>query len=239
MRAILSVGLFFALAILASAINTKEKEISDPPAKQNCQPPGWKGVVSLHRKPGHDIYFLPEKSVLMQGYATVQQEFTEDYRYWTGITLDIPCGKNIEGDNMKLEWFAKSDLELGAWESDLGASMVCEADTVLINTIPNRPEYNQMRFGKTIIKNTTEIYATPGSWTRYTIEIAGKKMRFSKNEKVLKEISNSQSLGLLRQLNLHFKTSGKVDWVKLYHGKNLVMEDNFDKAGVSTLRWLR
>jgi hypothetical protein len=239
MRAILSVGLFFALVILASAITTKGKESPDPSAKQTCQPPGWKGVILLRRKPGHEVYYLPESSILMQGYATVQQEFTDDYRYWTAIMLDIPCGKNIEADNLKLEWYAKSDLELGIWESDLGASLVCEADTVIISGIPNRPEYNQMRFGKTNIKNFTEIYPTPQSWTKYTIDIKEKKMRFCKNDKVLKEIGNSQPLGLLRKLNIHFKAKGKIDWVKLYQGKNLVMEDNFDKEGVSTLRWLR
>lgn len=240
MRILLPFGLFIVLLVLASAIVINKKETESPLAKQNCTPVGWEGVVSLHdRKAGHDHYLLPESAILLEGYAEVEQEFSGDYRFWTGIQLDIPCGKNINADNVKLEWFAKSNISVGTDEADLGGALIGENATAYVNSVRYRPEYNQMSFGKTLIKNVTEIYPTPQKWTTYAVEVSGKKLNFYIDGKLKKSLAGSESLGMLKQLKIHFKGSGRIDWMKLYEGGKPVIEDNFDKAGKSTLRWLR
>lgn len=240
MKVMLSIGSFIALTALCSVFIKKDKETVDPAAKQNCTPVGWKGAVALHdRKAGHDSYLLPESAILQEGYVEVEQEFTSDYRFWTGIQLDIPCGKNIDADNVRLEWFAKSNISVGTDEADLGAALTGENATAYVNAVRYRPEYNQMSFGKKLIKNVTEIYPTPQKWTTYAVEVTGRKLNFYIDGKLKKSLAGNESLGMLKQLKIHFKGSGRIDWMKLYEGNKLVIEDNFDKAGKSTLRWLK
>lgn len=240
MKVMLPLVLLLAIAALGTAFIKRDREIVDPIAKQNCMPAGWKGSVALHNRPeGHDHYLLPETAILRQGYVEVQQEFSDDYRFWTGIQLDIPCNKNIDADNIRMEWYAKSNISVGFDEADLGGSVVGESSTASVNAVRHRPEYNYMSIGKTQVKNITDIYPNPDKWTTYAIEMSGKKLKFYCDGKLKRTLQGSESLGMLKQIRIHFKGSGRIDWMKLYEGTKLVVEDNFDKAGISTLRWLK
>jgi hypothetical protein len=185
-----------------------------------------------------NYYLLNEEFFIHNGFASVEQEFTNSYRFWTTIELEIPCIKKLSADDIKLEWKGKSDLSIGLYESDMGATLSCEKDTAQINSIGiNRPQFTRFRYGKKSVNNVPELVNNPSNWATYAIAIKNKTMGFYKNDKLVKEIKDNQVLGLLKKILIHFKGSGKVDWVRLYHKDKLVMQETFNKEERSSVEW--
>jgi hypothetical protein len=152
--------------------------------------------------------------------------------------LDIPCNKDIAADGSKLEWRGKSELSISFDESDMGAHLIGEKDTASVNCITYyRPPYSIFRYGSKMLTDVPEIVLDPGNWAVYSIEVKNKTMTFVKNGKILKTLKSNQTLGQLKSIMLHFKGTGKIDWVKLYHKDQLEMEENFNKEGYTTAQW--
>ncbi len=198
-------------------------------------PPTWYGVITFSPAPrtGFDHYMVPGAAVFQNGYAEVKQELTRDNRFWTALCLDIPCDKNISGDNMKIEWYAKSNLSNRMKESDLGVDIYCANDTISMNTVPANSTYNILRYGKVREDKVYELDSDVGHFAKYAIKVSGGKLQFYLDDEMKKELSNDQLLGQAKTITIHFKGTGRVDWVKLYEGEKLVMEDEFDNPGVS------
>lgn len=231
-----------AFALLSAAglnIDSCNKPKSN--SATDCNTSSWTNYVYIEDIPGDkNFYTLPEKIFIGGGHAELEQRFTNYYRYWTGIELAIPCDKKIAAENTRLEWYCKSNLSIGMYESDMGASLSGEKDTASINCITvNRPPYFLFRYGDIKLNNVPELVNDPSEWAVYAIDISEKGMSFSKNGVVKKSIAGKKTLGNLQKIYLHFKGGGRIDWVKLYEHNKLIMEDNFDKPGQSSIHWIK
>jgi hypothetical protein len=199
----------------------------------------WRAVVSLEDNPPPKNYYLLEEIFFIQkGVANVHQEYSQAYRYWTQIALDMPCDKQFSADAIQLEWRGKSALSIGLDESDMGGFIVGEKDTAAVNCITYyRPPFSIFRYGSKLLTDVPEIVLNPSSWAIYSIQIRDKKMSFTKNGKVLKILKADQVLGKVKSIFLHFKGSGYIDWVKFYHKNLLVMQEDFELEGKSSVQW--
>lgn len=233
----LTLSLLFIFLIAGFNIKSPEKET----ATFDCCEQNWRGTVAIEDiHSDKNYYFLAEKIFVQNGSAQVQQAFSRYYRFWTNIELDIPCAKNISADNVKLEWYSKSNLSLGIDESDMGATLIGDKDTASINCITYyRPPYCTFRFGRKKINDAKEVVNNPTDWAKYSLEISNKTMKFYKNDVLKKQLKDNQTLGTLKKLTIHFKGAGRIDWVKLYEKNALVFKEDFEIAGKSSIRWTR
>ncbi|MGB3006828.1 MAG: hypothetical protein WBC06_09975, partial [Chitinophagaceae bacterium] len=168
----------------------------------------------------------------------VKQELTHSYRFWTNIELEIPCAKQISADDIKIEWRSKSNLSLGLAESDMGITLTGDKETAQVNCITYyRPPYTVFKYGKKLLTDVPEIVNNPSAWAVYSIQIKKGKMSFNKNNELMKELKDKQTIGLLKKFNIHFKGTGKVDWVKLYHQNKMVMQEDFNNEEKSSVIW--
>ncbi|MBL0334234.1 MAG: hypothetical protein IPP73_02570 [Chitinophagaceae bacterium] len=226
-----------ALAFLLVLTNQSGEKTTTP----NCCQSHWKGWVRIEDIPGTDNgYMLPESNFIRGGTAHLTQRFGGYYRYWVGLEYEIPCDKNINGDQCKMEWYGKSDLGISLYESDHGATFGGYKDSATVNCITvNRPPYFIFRYGKVNLDDVPELVNNPSGWAKYTIETDNGTLRFYKNDKLLKEMKTSSSIGQLKTIYIHFKGGGRVDWVKLYEKSKLVMEEKFSVNGVTGAKWYK
>lgn len=224
-----------ALSIFLSPTH-KEEQLNNPICSN---PPKWKGLVYQEDLPGpKNYYILNEEFFIHNGFAFVKQEFTNAYRYWTNIELEIPCAKQFSADDIKLEWRGKSNLSIGLAESDMGATITGEKEMAQINCITyNRPPFFKFRYGTKSLTNVPELVNNPSEWATYAISVKNKTMGFYKNDRLVKEMNDNQVLGQLKKISIHFKGSGKVDWVRLYHKDKLVMQETFNQEEKSSVEW--
>jgi hypothetical protein len=221
------------------AFSVKKEPLKQSPIQGNCCESAWKGNVAIEDLPaGRNTYILPEENFINGGYAQLRQRFGSYYRWWTSLDLSIPCTAEISADNTKLEWYCESDMAINQNESDMGATLTGDKDTASINCITYyRPPYSVFRYGRKLLTDVPEVVNDPSDWAKYSIEITGNTMKFSKNDVVKKELKDKQTLGILKKITLHFKGSGKVGWVKLYEKGKLVMQEDFEVPGKSSVKW--
>lgn len=227
------------VALSALLVLTKQTNTNSP--APSCCKSHWKGWVRIEDIPGTDNgYMLPESNFIKGGMAHLTQRYGSYYRYWTGLEYEIPCDKNINGDQCKMEWYGKSDIGINLYESDHGATFTGYKDTATVNCITvNKPPYFTFRYGKVNLDNVPELVNNPSTWAKYTIETNNGTLRFSKNDKVLKEMKTSSSIGQLKGIYIHHKGGGRVDWIKLYENGKLVMEENFSVTGDTGVKWYK
>lgn len=229
--------LLIVFLVFVSAVKTEKPE--ETPAARECCEYTWKANVAIESMPAErNNYTLSEKFFVQNGNAEVKHEFGRAHRYWTNIELSIPCSKSISADNVKLEWYSKSNIAIDIDESDMGATLYGQNENASVNCITYyRPPYSVFQYGKKKLTDVRETVGNPSDWAKYSIEVSGKTMKFSKNDKVLKQLKDNQTLGSLKKITIHFKGTGKIDWVRLYEGKSLVLQEDFNIHGQSSIVW--
>jgi hypothetical protein len=64
-------------------------------------------------------------------------------------------------------------------------------------------------------------------------------MKFYMDNTLKKHINSNQTLGTLKKIAFHFKGSGKVDWIKVYQGNKMALQEDFAVTGKSSIKWMQ
>jgi hypothetical protein len=97
----------------------------------------------------------------------------------------------------------------------------------------------QIETSKNITNSTNLLYVFE-DWTNVTLEANDNVLTTKRNGAVTESLSyEGYSIGLLKTINISFKGSGSIDWVKLYSSKSntLLMQEDFNASGTSNVTW--
>jgi len=200
----------------------------------------WKAfVTSLH---GYRENDENPSDVIKDGYMRIEPFLSDTGYYWTNFHLAIP--KVLDGDNIKFEARVKCSDEDGgisAYDTSLRVIGSTDNDTnksawATLMEGSWAQVYDSFGAGDTSISNIPELVRNLQNWHTIAIQTRNKKVSVYYDNQLLRETTYSGSVGKVIQLEISFKGSGTIDWVKLYQNNKLVMVDNFDRDGDATVK---
>ena len=162
--------------------------------------------------------------------------------FFTSVFLKIPLCKRIAGDSAKLEVRLKNPSgEVGSvTDYDVDLFLNGRSDTAHVTFIAYRAQYTSFGVGVKQITNSPDLLYLYQDWSTVTLEAKDKKLSVYRDGILIKTISyKGLKIGSLQSINIGFKGSGSVDWVKLYSSctGTLHMQEDFNIDGQSSITW--
>jgi hypothetical protein len=163
--------------------------------------------------------------------------------YFTGIRLNIPGCRNLSGDSIRFDARVRNPIAEGAIEQlDVALSIIGEQDSAWVNYIGRsaQQQFTQLGLGSGYNSNMPELIQLFQDWTEVSLEVKNNVLSTYKNGTLIKSftIPSGKKLGKIKQIRLHFKGTGSVDWVKLYdNAGTLKLKEEFNNGTRSNVEW--
>jgi len=162
--------------------------------------------------------------------------------FYTSITLPIPKCHQVSGDSVRFTTYLKnpSDQSGSVFPFDVSLWLYGSKDTGHVQFLADLPEYTALTVGNVGVTNTTDLLHLFQDWTEVTLESKNKRLTVYINGVLVKQIVyRGLKIGALKQIQIGFKGSGSVDWVKLYNSNTniQIMQEDFNINGHSSVAW--
>ncbi|QEC66623.1 hypothetical protein FRZ67_04660 [Panacibacter ginsenosidivorans] len=162
--------------------------------------------------------------------------------FFCSMQLEIPSCRVIDADSVRLEVSLKNpstgvhaitDYDAGLW-------LQGSADTAVAQYIGYRPEFTKFGLMGAGFYTTSDLLYVFENWTTVTLE-ANNGVLTTKRDGVITQTTSysGHTIGQLKHINISFKGSGSIDWVKLYssNSNKLLMQEDFNTNGASNVHW--
>jgi hypothetical protein len=220
----------------ATGVDTVSIKVSNPPCTEKGS---WIGVYAEGYYP-YGIDSVNDANFIKNGIAQLADS-PWPYFFCTA-QLSIPACRIITADTVRLEVSVKNPSTgvNAITDYDIGLQFNGSLDTAAAVYIGYRPEFTKFGLSHKKITNTTDLLYVFEDWTTVTLEANDNVLTTKRNGTVTESLSyGGYSIGLLKSINISFKGSGSIDWVKLYSSKSnaLLMQEDFNHDGQSNVMW--
>ncbi len=198
----------------------------------------WTGIYATEYEP--TVVNVTDDTFIKDGIA---QLTNSPWSYFhCSIQLAVPSCRVINADTVRLEVSLKNPSTGVHAITDYDAALVLagSSDTAIVQYIGYRTQFT--RFGiynKNTYTSANLLYVFE-NWSTVTLEANDNILTSRRNSTVTETASYAGfPLGQLKQIQVSFKGSGSVDWVKLYSSKSnkLLMQEDFNTNGASDVHW--
>lgn len=175
---------------------------------------------------GNGIDTVSETDFIANGIAQLQNS---PYTYYY-TALQLPIKKNIiSGDSLSFVARLKNPSSGGITDYDVSLLIEGSKNSAHVTFIGYRPEFTSMGAGTAQITYVPELLHVFEDFTNISLVVKDKTLSVYMNGALTKSLSiDTQEVGKVKKLQLSFKGSGTVDWVKLfnsYSGAPLLVEN--------------
>lgn len=164
--------------------------------------------------------------------------------YFTGYILNIPECRNYSADSIKFEARVKNPLSEGAIEElDVTLLIYGDQDSAIVNYVGRDYKLAETQLGlyqsTSLLTNVPELVQLFQDWTTVSLEAKNGILSTYRNGVLLKSYDYSaKSLGKLKKIQIGFKGTGSVDWVKVYDNSGTVrIKEEFNSGNSSHVEW--
>jgi hypothetical protein len=239
------------LALLSFSLFSCKKEVSKiqpisdlasqelAKTNEDCGNGQWKGVYATYNLP---FVYEDDSKFISGGIAKLTNTPWPYQDFFTSVDLKIPFCRKFAGDTAKLEVRLKnpSGEQGSVTDYDVNLYLYGSSDTAHVTFIAYRAQFTSFGVGSKQITNSPDLLYLFQDWSTVTLEAKDKNLSVYRDGALIKTISyKGLKIGNLKKIQVGFKGSGSVDWVKLYSSctNTLHMQENFDVDGKSNIIW--
>lgn len=189
-------------------------------------PSKWYGIYAEGY--GNGIDTIADRDFVANGVATLNNS-PWSY-YYTSVNLPVR-GRRVSCDSLKYVVRLKNpEGQPGSvFPYDVSLYLFGVQNTAYLQFLSYYQEFTALKVGNYGVTNTPNLIYQFQDWTELTLIAKRKKLAVYLNGVLKEQIDYSgRKIGLLQQLEIGFKGSGSVDWVKLYNsytGAQIMQED--------------
>lgn len=213
----------------------------------------WQGAfLSYNGLPGSRI--IRDKFFIGNGYARIYSDSIRINRYnyySTQFRLVIPSSFNIKGDSLNFEIGVKNPASSSMYDPfygrDISLYIKGETNDALITNVvasdinPDIHESALIRIGGTVMNNVAGLQYNFEDWGTLILQTFNRGVVAYRNNEYLGGVGYGREalIGRLKEIDIIFKGSGFIDYVKLSNSVNgkLLMSEDFNTDGQSTIVW--
>jgi len=192
-----------------------------------------------------DSYIEPNENladVIQNGRAYISPNLSSISYYWTHFKLAIP-ENTLNGDNLKFEIRLKNpQAEGGLSAYDIGlmygntANLSNSAYLIWMGE-DWALSYTYIGVGSNYQRPASELIRNFNDYVTVTLETAGNNVIAYYNGVEVKRLPYTTAIGFINYLDIAFKGSGSIDWVKVYQNGQLKMKEEFNTDGQTNIEW--
>jgi hypothetical protein len=202
----------------------------------------WVGDYDLN---GSIVNYVPDSTFISNGIAQIlNTPFIGNATNSTNIRLVIPSCRVINADEVNFTVSLKnpSSGPNAVSDYDAGLYLMGTGDTArVIYNGANRPQFNHLGLMHSEITNTAELQHLFNDFTTVSLQTDNGVLSTYINGALVKSFTyTGYQVGQLNAIDIGFKGSGSVDWVKLYDSRTnkLLMSEDFNSpTGKSNVIW--
>ncbi len=219
-----------------TGVDTVSVKVSQPPCTEKGS---WIGVYAEGNGP-FEVDTVNDANFIKNGIA---QLANSPWSYFfCDVQLSLPACRIIDADTVRLEVSLKNPSTgvNAITDYDVGLQFEGSTDTAIAVYIGYRPQFTKFGLNQKNITNSANLLYVFEDWTTVTLEANNNVLTTKRNGTVTESLSyNGYSIGLLKKINISFKGSGSIDWIKLYSSKSntLLMQEDFNEDGKSSVAW--
>jgi hypothetical protein len=211
--------------------------------KDSCtETSSWYGIYAI---PGSNTY-VADNTFISNGIAKLSNS-PYGGMWFTGYRLELPECREYSADSLKLEARVKNPVSEGAIEElDVALVIFGDKDTAWVNYVGRSHRQSFTHLG--LYNSTNELNNAPElvqlfqDWTTVSLEVKNGVISTYKDGVLIKSytIAGGKKVGKLRKINVGFKGTGSVDWVKVYdNGGTTLFKEEFNNGNSSNVEWLQ
>jgi hypothetical protein len=202
----------------------------------------WVGDYDLN---GSIVNYVPDSTFIFNGIAQIlNTPFIGNATNSTNIRLVIPSCRVFNADEVNFVVSLKnpSSGPNAVSDYDAGLYLLGSGDTArVIYNGANRPQFNHLGLMHTEITNAAELQHLFNVFTTVSLQTDNGVLSTYINGTFVKSFTyTGNQVGQLNAIDIGFKGSGSVDWVKLYDSRTnkLLMSEDFNSpTGKSNVIW--
>lgn len=230
---------FFSVTALISTmfLTGCKKECTCP--KETCTEAGaWVGVYASLT----ESVVVADSAFINNGVAKLSNS-PYSY-YWTGTELNFPACRNISGDSIRFDARIKNPLDEGAIEElDVTLTITGEQDSAIVQYVGRAHKQSVTILGLwngPSLTGQSELVQLFQDWTDVSLEVKDNVIATYKNSVLVKSYTMpaGKKLGRIKRIQVVFKGTGSVDWVKLWNNAGtLKLREEFSLTKKSSIEW--